>query len=101
MKFLLDENFPKAACAILKSRGHQVIDIRETEVLLTTDRDFYHTVPYLYPQNHGIVVVALHQPNRENIIKKLSWFLDHFGNMPLDNKVFELRDTTYVTYSTT
>jgi len=63
MKFLLDENFPKASETLLTELGHQVIDIRGSEfqgiddvslfdmaqeheaVLLTTDRDFYHTVP--------------------------------------------------------
>jgi hypothetical protein len=30
MKFLLDENFPKAAIAFLESAGHQVFDFRRT-----------------------------------------------------------------------
>ena len=76
MTFLLDENFPKAAAALLTSRGHRVIDFRCTArqgmsdadvfkeaqaanaVLLTTDRDFFHTIPHLFDAHAGVVVVA-------------------------------------------
>ncbi len=62
MNFLLDENFPKSAERLLIELEHHVIDIRGTAlqgaddfhlfelaqqnqaILLTTDRDFYHTV---------------------------------------------------------
>ena len=58
MNFLLDENFPKAACPYLKEAGHEVGDVRtlidegapnsqvmelaiqRRSVVLTTDRDF-------------------------------------------------------------
>ena len=63
MNFLLDENFPKSTERLLVNLGHQVFDIRGTAqqgisddalfalaqeqqaILLTTDRDFYHTIP--------------------------------------------------------
>ncbi len=116
MKFLLDENFPTAACQLLRDQHHTAIDIRaiakpgiEDEkifelaqqhqaILLSTDRDFFHTIPHLHPHHHGVIVIALRQPNRSNILSKLRWFLDHFGNTNLDNKVFQLRDHTYITY---
>ena len=65
MIFFLDENFPRAAVDFLVSRGHQAIDIRGAgqegsddsaifamaqragAVFLTTDRDFFHTIPHL------------------------------------------------------
>ena len=93
MKFLLDENFPKSAEKLLIELGHQVIDIRGTElqgiddfrlfevaqengaILLTTDRDFYHTVPLRYSDHLGVIVIALKQPNREAILSKLRWII--------------------------
>ena len=66
MTFLLDENFPVSAAAFLRERGHEVHTVRETcgsgstdeevfaeaqarrAVLLTSDRDFYRTVPLLF-----------------------------------------------------
>ena len=90
MIFFLDENFPRKAASILESLGHQVFDIRGTElegildenifakaqehnaVFLTTDRDFYHTIALLYPVHAGIIVIALSQPNSVNILDKLN-----------------------------
>jgi hypothetical protein len=31
MKFFLDENFPKAAKALLHKAGHEVVDVRGTD----------------------------------------------------------------------
>ena len=117
MKFLLDENFPKLAQQLLRSCGHEVLDVRgspcegnddasvfalaqdNAAILLTTDRVFYHTVPHLYPHHNGVVVVALRQPNRRNILKRLEWFLKHLVSSDIRNRVFELRDRTYVVYT--
>ena len=63
-------------------------------VILTSDRDFYHTVPILHPQHHGIVVLSLRQPSRQAIRERLEWFLSNVAP-PFDNKVFALRDNTY------
>jgi len=113
MRFLLDENFPKAAASLLASMGHEAIDIRGTAhegsgdaalfgiaqearaAILTTDRDFFHTVPLLHSHHHGVVVFALRQPNRASILARLTWFLEHFGAGSLEDKVFQLRDETY------
>ena len=116
MKFFFDENFPRAAAGLLDARGHEWADIRGTDqegsddatifrmaqqqgaVFLTTDRDFFHTVPHLEKSHYGVVVVALRQPDRQSILRRLDWFLDHFGDTDLENKVFELRDRTYVIF---
>lgn len=116
MRFFLDENFPMSASEFLRRRNHEATDIRGTRdqgvddvrlfdlaqeqqaVLLTTDRDFFHTIPHLYEHHLGVVVIALRQPNRQNILGKLEWFLEHFGHTSLENKVFQLRDQTYVVY---
>lgn len=118
MRFFLDENFPKAAARLLIALGHEVDDIRGTDregadddsifgmaqargaVFLTTDRDFFHTVPHTEPRHRGVVVIALRQPNRERILSRISWFMEHFGESDLRNRVFELRDRTFVVFPT-
>ncbi len=89
MTFLLDENIPKSAIEIIGDYGHSVIDIRGTEhegssdeeifnfaqnkkaVVITTDRDFFHTISSLYENHYGIIVITLRQPNRNNILEWL------------------------------
>ena len=65
MKFLVDENIPKASSSI---------------------QDFFHTIPFQYQSHHGIIVIALYQPNRTNITQKLKWVLD---NQQLDCVVYK------------
>jgi len=109
MKFLLDENFPVSVAEAIASAGHEAVSFGEAcqsgdddetvfstaqrlgAVILTSDRDFYHTVPLLHPIHCGIVVVALRQPNRRAIRERVEWFLDNFEE-PLNNRVFILRD---------
>lgn len=116
MRFFLDENFPKAACAMLNQEGHEVVDIRGTEkegatdadlflmaqdcqaTFLTTDKDFFHTVPHLYPHHHGVVVIALRQPDRKSIMTKLAWLLTQIPMDSIFGRVFLLMDTAYVVY---
>lgn len=118
MRFFLDENFPRSASDLLSSFNHESTDIRGTRdqgaddrkifdlaqkqraVFLTTDRDFFHTIPHLYEHHFGVIVIALRQPNRQNILHKLEWFLQHFGNTDIENKIFQLRDRNYVIYPT-
>ena len=116
MRFFLDENFPKTAARLLSERGHETLDIRGTEkeglndgdlfllaqksqaVFLTTDRDFFHSIPHVYPLHAGVVVVALRQPSRKGILAKLSWLLDHVPTDHFAARVFLLRDANYVSY---
>ncbi|MEM8859114.1 MAG: DUF5615 family PIN-like protein [Chloroflexota bacterium] len=113
MRFLLDENFPKAAESLLLESGHTVIDIRGTDlqgtndfelfelaqenkaVLLTTDRDFYHTVPHHYPVHSGVIVIALRQPNRRSILEKLTWALQQDSMDSIENTIILMRDQVY------
>lgn len=114
MKFFLDENFPRSAKSFLLSRGHEVADVHDesmqgstdlaifevaqgkASVFLTTDRDFFHTVPHLFEKHHGVVVIALRQPNRKNILDRLKWFLDNIDEAQIMSKVYQLRDRTYL-----
>jgi predicted nuclease of predicted toxin-antitoxin system len=116
VKFFFDENFPKSAGPLLMARGHECVDIRGTgkegaedlaifqlaqeqrAVFLTTDRDFFHTIPHLEKNHHGVVVVALRQPNRQSILSRLEWFLQRFEHRDIGNRVFELRDRTFVVF---
>ena len=116
MRYFLDENIPKEAKPLIDERGFSFVDIRGTEhegaddtllfrlaqqhcaVFITTDRDFYHTIPLLVKEHCGIVVIALRQPNKQRILERLEWFMDHFAACDLHNKVFELRDRTYVVH---
>jgi len=114
MKFFLDENFPRAAIAVIQRQGHEAMDARDLlapglpdehlfgeaqgrgAVFLTTDRDFFHTIPWLYARHFGIVVIALRQPNRERILARLEWFLRTMDLHKLAGRVYQLRDTTYL-----
>jgi predicted nuclease of predicted toxin-antitoxin system len=116
MKFFLDENFPKSATSLLHSLSHEVFDLRGSQlegiddasifryaqsinaVFLTTDRDFFHTIPHLFPEHCGIVVIALRAPNRVSILSKLEWFLNTVNLDQISNRVLQLRDKTWVMY---
>ena len=116
MKFVLDENFPFSAASWLTELGHDAVDVRSEglggskddklfefcqnlgAVFLTTDRDFFHTIPHLYPKHHGVLVIALKQPNRVKILSKLNWFLENFASMEIHGRVFQLRDNTWSVY---
>ena len=93
MKFILDENFPRGAIALLEKEGHAAQSVLELArkgtddvevfktaqaqkaVLLTTDKDFFYTVPLLFKNHCGVIVIALAQPNRRKILDRLKWSL--------------------------
>ena len=76
MKFFLDENFPKSSEIVLKEFGHKVFDIRGTSregmsdleifklsqeknaVFLTTDKDFFHTIPFQFEKHYGVIIIV-------------------------------------------
>ena len=116
MRFLLDENFPKAALGFLRGSGHEAFDFRGTDdegiedsmvfqkaqdlqaVLLTTDRDFFHTIPHLFESHYCVIVIALRQPNRAAILSRLEWMLSHVEAAVFPNRAFQLRDETWLAY---
>lgn len=113
MKFFLDENFPKTAESYLKHLSNEVIDIRSTEheglddhsifklaqshsaIFLTTDRDFFHTIPFDFSEHNGVIIVALSQPNRTTIVEKLMWLLEQTDFNELKNTIILLRDNSF------
>jgi predicted nuclease of predicted toxin-antitoxin system len=114
MTFLLDENFPKAAASVLHGMEHEVFDVREMgmagctdaavlakaeelgAVLLTTDRDFFHTLQHRNSQHPGVIIIALRKPCRAVILERLGWFLMHVSSEQWAGRAFQLRDTTWV-----
>ena len=116
MNFLFDENFPKSARAVFERWGHEVFDFRRLEIIgspdeailgmafenaaavLTTDRNYFHTLGRRYPNHHGIVVIALRQPNRHSIISSLEWFPEQINAELLESRAFQLRDKPWKVY---
>lgn len=98
---------------MLESLGHVVFDLRGTEregsrdpeifaeaqqrgaIFLTTDRDFFHTIPHLFPHHEGVIVIALRQPNRAAILQKLSWILERLQPTEFAGRSIQLRDQTW------
>ncbi len=115
MRFLLDGNLPKSVAALLLERGHETVDLRTVgllgssdavvaekaieagAVILTADRDFFHTFPRIFAEHSGVVVIALRQPSRDRITQRLEWFLDKVRVEHWKNRVFQPRDTTWLT----
>lgn len=114
MIFYLDENFPKKAVEFLEEKGHTCHDPRGTElqgcddaqlvveaqkldaIILTTDRDFFHTLRHEHPDHAGLIVIALKQPSRAAIIDRLDWLLQKVDVDDLPGRAFQLRDRTWV-----
>lgn len=113
MRFFLDENFPKSCGEFLTKNGHLVFDIRGTckegmddisiftlaqendSIFLTTDKDFFHTIPFKFPMHCGIIVFCFNQPNRKLIIEKLEWVLNNVALNDFNSKILFLRDNSY------
>ncbi len=111
LSILLDENFPTSGRGFLESEGCVVLDIRGTSrqgcddktlftwaqenhaVILTTDKDFFHTIPLLYPRHHGIVVIALKRPNSLAILQRLKKDWKHLKDAGFKDQAFLLTDT--------
>jgi len=110
MNFLRDQNFPVTCEPLLKEFGHTPCSIvydpnigleddwlfgeaqKLEAVFLTTDKDFFHTIPWLFPAHAGAVVINLAKPNRAQILEKLRWALDFLKTHSIANHVLLLRD---------
>jgi predicted nuclease of predicted toxin-antitoxin system len=113
MKFFLDENFPKSVTVILETKGHKVFDVRSTEdegsddfhifklaqdkesIFVTTDKDFFHTIPYLFEKHYGVIVITLRQPDRKSITEKFLFALNHFNLSSFESKILLLKDNIF------
>jgi predicted nuclease of predicted toxin-antitoxin system len=65
---------PGVADAILFAQAQA-----ENSVLVTTDKDFFHTIPLAYELHAGAIVITLRRPNRGGLLQRLSDALVHLG----------------------
>ena len=111
MKFFLDENFPRFALAILQAAGHpatHALDIfspgtadeklfahaqQHDAIFVTTDKDFFHTVPLAFARHHGAIVITLRKPNRADLLRRLADALALLGERDLRDTVWLVTDT--------
>ena len=111
MKFFLDENFPRTALTFLTSAGHSASHSlnhfppgtadeklfahaqKDGAIFITTDKDFFHTIPLAFPNHCGAIVVTLRKPNRDDLIRRLSDALTLLGERDLRDAVWLVTDT--------
>jgi predicted nuclease of predicted toxin-antitoxin system len=111
MKFFLDENFPRPALVQLQSAGHSAIHAleifspgtaddqlfahaqKERAIFISTDKDFFHTVPLTFAKHHGAIVITLRRPNRDELLRRLAAALAALGERKLDDSVWLVTDT--------
>lgn len=114
MIFFIDENFPRKVMLHLNSLGHTTIDGHSNEykgvddyilftkaqqnsaIFLTTDRDFFHTIPFQFENHFGVIVITLSQPNRKAILEKLDWALNNMDIHNFKNTILLLRDKSHI-----
>jgi len=110
VRFFLDENFPRAAAQLLAAAGHECSRALDYfppgaaddalfakaqalgAVFVTTDRDFFHTIPWLHNNHAGVIVVTLAQPDREALLARLGDALRRREGVAGFNKVWLLTD---------
>ncbi|MCK6614481.1 MAG: DUF5615 family PIN-like protein [Ignavibacteriaceae bacterium] len=68
---------------------------KENALFVTTDKDFFHTIPKTAGDHFGIFGIALRQPNYTAITEKLIWAINNFDLNNMRNKVILLRDLGY------
>lgn len=111
MNFLLDENFPRPALVQLQLAGHTATHVLDSfppgtaddrlfahaqqvrAVFVTTDKDFFHTIPLAFAQHQGAIVITLHRPNRTDLLRRLADALTVLGDRTLQDAVWLVTDT--------
>jgi predicted nuclease of predicted toxin-antitoxin system len=111
MKFFLDENFPRPAIAFLESAGHSASHTlqvfppgtddaklfsyaqEQNAMFITTDKDFFHTVPLTFERHSGAIVITLRKPNRADLLRRLADALHLLGERNLHDTVWLVTET--------
>ena len=111
MNFLLDENFPRPALNQLTSVGHSASHALEhfppgtddnrlfayaqqhNAVFVTTDKDFFHTIPLAFERHCGAIVITLCKANRADLLRRLADALTLLVNRDLHDTVLLVTDT--------
>jgi predicted nuclease of predicted toxin-antitoxin system len=89
MRIKLDENLPLRLAAPLRESGHDVHAVqdeglvghlgseiweaaqKESRFLITQDLDFSDSRKFVPGSHHGILLVRLHFPNRQNLMERV------------------------------
>lgn len=107
MKILVDENIPLMTVQALRDNGHDVLDIRGTDIegttdeslmdivqkdgrlLITTDKGFsqFRNEPHF-----GILIIRLRQPNRQKINDRVSRAMSRFSSKEWPGLLVVMRD---------
>lgn len=113
MKILVDENIPKSTVETLKGFGHDVLDIRGSKdegisdrelwgmalkqhrMLISTDRGFTQR---RHEKHHGILIIALRQPNCSKIHDRIITALNTFPSDQWRNLLVIMRDQAKSTW---
>ena len=106
MKFFLDENFPRTAMTFLESARHSASHAlqhfspgtadeilfahaqKQQAVFVSTDKDFFHTIPLAFERHCGAIVITLRKPNRADLLRRLADALAQLGERDLKNTVW-------------
>lgn len=112
MKILVDENIPRMTVDRLREIGYDVRDIRgtadqglldtrlwdiavrETRLLITTDKGF---TEYRTSAHNGILIVRLRQPDRLKIHQSVMRAMARFDEEEWPGLIVVIRDTTMST----
>jgi len=111
MRFFLDENFPRTAPAFLESTGHSATHAlqhfppgtadaklfahaqEQRAVFVSTDKDFFHTIPLAFERHCGAIVITLRKPNRADLLRRLAEALAQLGERELKNTTWLVTET--------
>lgn len=108
MKILVDENIPKSTVEALRGLGHDVRDFRGTPLEGSTDEELWQIAQAenrlvvstdkgfarrRFEAHAGILLVILHQPNRQKIHERVLRAVTQFGENEWPNQMVVMRDT--------
>jgi predicted nuclease of predicted toxin-antitoxin system len=66
---------------------------KERAIFISTDKDFFHTVPLTFARHHGAIVITLRRPNRDELLRRLADALTALGERKLDDSIWLVTDT--------
>jgi hypothetical protein len=73
----------------LEQRTQNYLLTRKSKRLfVTTDKDFFHTIPLAFERHCGVMVITLRKPNRADLLRRLADALVLLGERNLDNTVW-------------
>ena len=108
MKILVDENIPLMTVQALRDNGHDVLDIRGTDIegttdeslmdivqkdgrlLITTDKGF---TQFRNEHHFGLLIIRIRRPNRQKIHKRILQAMSNFSTEEWHGLLVVMRDT--------